>query len=456
MSVRARVAVAAGKLSSLGARRLARRGGTALPGLVAERVDPNLLARFARQLSGGTLLVTGTNGKTTTATVLAAIFEAAGRPYVHNREGSNLTRGIASALLARSDLRARLQVPPGCTGLFETDEATLPRATQLLRPRVLVFTNLFRDQLDRYGEVDSVAALWREALAAAPPEATLVLSADDPSVAELARHWQGPVSWFGIDDERLATTDTAVADARWCRCGATFAYERRYFAHVGHWYCPRCGWRRPHPDVAATGVSLTLEGTSFDLSGVGPVRLRLAGLYNVWNVLAAAAAARAVGVEPPAIAAGLAAASPAFGRQEVVALAGRTLRLFLTKNPAGANQVLRLLEGLEKPLEVAVLLNDRFADGQDPSWVWDVEYERLAPRVRRCWAAGDRAEDMALRLVYAGWPEPEAVVHSPLELLRLLQDAPSSELDLFVLATYTAMLDFRAALARAGYVQPWW
>jgi len=457
MDARARAAVAAGKAAGFVARRLARRGGTALPGLVAERVCPALLARYARQLGGGCVLITGTNGKTTAARLLAAVLEAARRPYVHNREGSNLTRGIASALLAESTLAGQLRTGPGSIGLFETDEATLPRAASLLRPRAMVFTNLFRDQLDRYGEVESVAAFWREALEAAPRDAVLVLCADDPSVAELASGWDGPVHWFGIEDARLASADAGAADARWCRaCGTSFAYERRFFAHIGHWHCPGCGRRRPRPDTAATDVSLSLDDARFEVSGIGPLRLRLTGLYNVWNALAATSAARVLGIGPEAIRNGLAAAAPAFGRQERVEVEGRVLRLFLTKNPAGANQVLHLLAMVERPLAVAALLNDRFADGQDPSWVWDVDYERLAGRVGRCWAGGDRSEDMALRLVYAGWPEPEAVVRTPSQLLEAVLASVRPGEEVFVLATYTAMLELRELLARRGYVRPWW
>ncbi len=455
--MRTAAAVAAGKAAGFAARRLARRGGTALPGLVAERVCPDLLGRYAEQLGGGCVLITGTNGKTTAARLLAAVLEAAGRPHVHNREGSNLTRGIASALIARSSLAGRLRTGPETVGLFETDEATLPRAAGLLRPRAMAFTNLFRDQLDRYGEVESVAALWREALKAAPRDAVLVLCADDPSVAELAWEWEGPVHWFGIEDARLASADAGAADARWCRaCGTSFAYERRFFAHIGHWQCPRCGRQRPRPDTAAENVSLSLDDASFEIPGVGPLRLQLTGLYNVWNALAAASTARVLGIGPEAIRGGLAAAAPAFGRQERVEAEGRRLRLFLTKNPAGANQVLHLLAMVERPLAVAALLNDRFADGQDPSWVWDVDYDRLAGRVARCWTGGDRCEDMALRLVYAGWPEPEAVVRTPSQLLDALLTSVRPGGEVFVLATYTAMLELRELLARRGYVRPWW
>lgn len=457
MDVRVPTAVLAARFAAWGSRRLAKRGATALPGLVAERVHPRLLSHFGSQLGRGSVLVTGTNGKTTTARFLASIFEAAGVPFVHNREGSNLTRGIASALLARSNLMGKLSPGEGAAGLFETDEATLPRAAALLAPRAVAFTNLFRDQLDRYGEVEAVAGLWRRALTVTPPGATLVLCADDPSVAELAWEWQGRVHWFGIEDERQASADAAASDARWCRaCGAAFDYDRRFFAHVGHWRCSGCGRERPQPDTSATHVTMGLDGASLEIPGLGHVQLKLTGLYNVWNALAAAAVARVLGIADTGIRAGLEATKPAFGRQERIEAEGRVLRLYLVKNPAGANQVLQLLGSLGKRLAVAVLLNDRFADGRDPSWIWDVEFERLTDYVERCWVGGDRAEDMGLRLVYAGWREPSAVTRGPEELWHAVLDDTKPGDEVFVLATYTAMLDVRELLARKGYAPDWW
>lgn len=454
MRARTRAAIGAGRLAARASRLLGRGGGTAIPGLIAGRIDPNIVAHLAGRFGSGAVLVTGTNGKTTASRMLASILEVAEVPCLHNREGSNLVRGIASTLIAGP-------IEPDGVLLLEVDEATMPAATSATSPRVLVFTNLFRDQLDRYGEVDTVASLWREALAVAPPDAALVLNADDPSVAGLALEWTGRVHWFGLDDEAFATEMAGAFDARWCgRCGATFAYERRYFAHVGLWRCDGCGRRRPTPDTSACDVRLGLDGAEFFVPGIGNVAMPLTGTYNVYNALAAIGAARALDTPPGAITAGLAAARPAFGRQEIITFEGRELRLFLTKNPAGANEVLRLLAGVAAeggaPLAVAALLNDRFADGQDVSWTWDVEYERLPEAVGRCWAGGTRAADMALRLKYAGWPEPLAVTEQPGTLIdAILRDTAPGE-RVFVLHTYTAMLDFRAELERRGAAKAFW
>lgn len=447
--IRTSAAVLAGKSAGIATRLARRGGGTALPGLVADRVDPQLVANLGRTLGRGRVMVTGTNGKTTTSRIIAATFDAARLPYVHNREGSNLMRGMASTLLAAAGPFGTIPGATSKAGLFEADEATMPAAVPALQPRVIAFTNLFRDQLDRYGEVDTVATLWRQSLARAPKDATLLLNADDPSVAELAVGWSGPVHWFGLDDPAFATETAGAFDARWCACGGDYRYERRYFAHVGWWRCTNCDRKRPEPATSARALQLDLDHASFEADGLGPVEMPLTGLYNVYNALAAIAACRAFGIADDAIREGLRTVRPAFGRQEVVDLSGRKLRLFLAKNPAGANQVLLLLRELARrrgPLKVALLLNDRFADGQDVSWIWDVDHELLSGSVAGWWAGGDRAEDLAVRLKYAGWPAPGAVTHSPATLLDAFLGATNPGEDIFVIPTYTAMLDLRQEL----------
>jgi UDP-N-acetylmuramyl tripeptide synthase len=453
--VRTAAAVIAARGASAASRISRRGGGTALPGLVAERFDPAIVANLGRTLGRGRVLVTGTNGKTTTSRMIAAALDDAGIEYVHNREGSNLMRGMASTLAARATPGGRIPGAGNMAGLFETDEATMPAAAAALQPSVMVFTNLFRDQLDRYGEVDSVARLWRRALDAAPRDCSLVLNADDPSVAELASGWPGPVHWFGLDDPTYDTKVAGAFDARWCACGGDYAYDRRYFAHIGYWRCVNGDRRRATPQTSASALSLELDSATLQIEGLGEVSLPLTGLYNAYNALAAVAACRELGLPAAPILGGLQSVRPAFGRQEVVHLEGRRLRLFLAKNPAGANQVILLLRQLAlrgRRFKVALLLNDRFADGQDVSWIWDVDYEFLAESVEACWVGGDRAEDLAVRLKYAHWPAPAVTTHGMPHLLNAILAGTTAGEDVFVIPTYTAMLDLRAELAKRGVV----
>ncbi len=465
-------AVLVGKAAAAASRRLGRGGGTALPGLLAERLDPDIVAHLGRSLGRGVAVVTGTNGKTTTARLLADILRAAGWPVLHNRSGSNLMRGLAATLTAAAGLDGRIPHAAHTVGVFEVDEATLPPACAALRPRVTVFTNLFRDQLDRYGEVDSIAALWRAAVAALPPTATLVLNADDPSVAALRHAARGPVLTFGIADPCAgAGQEEHPADARWCgRCGREFVYTARFFWHVGHWRCPGCGEGRPEPDVAAEAVAAEPDGTRLTLrTPAGPftLRLPLLGLYNVANALAATAAALSMGATPSAIMAALEGFTAAFGRQEALRVRGREVRLFLCKNPAGTNQVLRtilsLAEGADgaggaaaAPLHLLLVLNDGIADGRDVSWIWDVDFEPLVGRVETLVAAGTRAADLALRLKYAGLgdrlalePDLRAAVSR-----ALTQTPPGARL--YILPTYTAMLTVREHLAALAGERHYW
>jgi len=457
-STRAFAALLAGKVSLAASRRL-HHGGTSLPGLVAAALDPGIVGLIASQLGHGSLVVTGTNGKTTTARMLAAIAGAAGLRVLHNRSGSNLLGGLASTVIAASDTRGRLASGRQTLGVFEVDEATLPLALPELQPRAVVFTNLLRDQLDRYGEVDSIASLWRHALERLVGDAVVVLNADDPSVAELGQVWRGPTVYFGLDDERHAAAAEHAADSRWCgACGSEYEYSVLYFGHAGAWRCPGCGRARPEMQVKATHLDLRLRLPS-DMTVATPagrlsLTVPLGGLYNAYNALAASAGALAIGLGFDAIREGIGQLDAAFGRQETLEVDGRHVQILLCKNPTGANQVLRFVG--ETAQTLLIILNDGIADGRDISWIWDVDYERLAGAVKRVVVSGRRATDMALRLKYAGLedqlilePEEGAAIE------RALAETPPGDC-LFVLPTYTAMLSVRDRLAqRAGRPRFW-
>ena len=459
---RDRAAVWLGSLAGEAARRLRRGGGTALPGLVATSVAPGVTARLARLPAAGSVVVTGTNGKTTTAHLLAGIARTAGYDPIANHSGSNLERGIVSAYLDAMDGDGDPSAGRGL-GVLEVDEAVLPGLLPVLRPRAALFLNLFRDQLDRYGEVDSVAEGWREMLVADASGLTLVLNADDPPIAQLADTARGEVVTFGIEDRAVAlTADEHASDARFCACGAAFRYEAVFLGQAGLWRCDGCDRARPEPDVAAHDVRTGDGVTAFGLDIGGErveVELPLEGLYAVYNALGAAAAAHALGIEASTIASALRGAAPAFGRQEAFSLDGRDVRLWLAKNPAGLNAVLRTLapasDDTEARLHLMMLLNDGIQDGRDVSWIYDADIEVLAGHAASLVVSGDRAPDLALRCHLAGLDVDEVQPQAGVAVARALQLAPTgARID--VVATYTAMMEMRELLAEWTGAAPYW
>ncbi|HEX5821105.1 MAG TPA: Mur ligase family protein [Solirubrobacterales bacterium] len=448
-----RVARGIGALS----RRSGRGGGTTLPGRVLVRMAPDAIERMSAGLERGSIVVSSTNGKTTTAGMIAGILEAAGRRPVHNRAGSNMHWGVATALLEQS----------GDEGLFEVDEAWLPRVAPKLRPRLLVLGNLFRDQLDRYGELERLADEWAGLVASLEGSCDFALNADDPLIADLGRDRElrrrPGVTYFGIEDTSQALPELQHAhDAKHCRrCGAPYSYERAFVGHLGHYRCPNCHADRPSPDVAATEIELHgISGSRVRIvtpEGDLEVDLPLPGLYNVYNALAAVAAGLRSGVPLEQVRQGLESMRAVFGRVETIEVSGKPVSILLIKNPVGANEVLRTLtlESGNGGIDLWLALNDRIADGRDVSWIWDADFELLAGDVRRVICAGTRAPEMALRLKYAGWPQEAIEVMGPIEesLDAAVSDAPER---LFALPTYTALLELRTLLAKRGLAADYW
>ena len=439
---------AAGRLS-----RLARRGGgTTLPGKLLVSIDPGAVSRLADRLPLGSALLSATNGKTTTAAMAVRILE----PRValaHNRAGANLASGVASALIEAR--HAEL-------GLFEVDEGALPELARRVRPRALCLANLFRDQLDRYGELELTAERWRQAVHDLPHETTLVVNADDPVVADLATGRPGSVT-FGVDDPASARPALQhAADSKYClRCGTAYHYDAAYVGHLGAYRCPACGHSRPPLDVVARGIRPQgLDGVQFELGlpdGAHRVELRLPGLYHVYNALAAASLTLALGATADEIVGGLERSRPAFGRFERIEVGGKRLLLLLIKNPAGANEAVHTLVAAGPPRLAVIALNDDIADGRDVSWIWDVDFEPLLAGLDRLVATGGRAAELALRFSYAGFPESAIDVVPDLERALdrgLALTEPEGEL--VVLPTYTAMLALRSIATRRGHVRPYW
>ncbi len=433
--------------------RLARTGGgTTLPGKLLARIDPEALERLAARLPHGSALVSATNGKTTTAAMTAQIL-GPGVRLAHNSAGANLVSGVTSTLLAADGAEL---------GLFEVDEGALPEVVRRLRPRAVCLGNLFRDQLDRYGELEHVAERWRAAVAGLAPDARLVVNGDDPQVGALADE-SAHALVYGLDDPRHARPGLQhAADSKWCLdCGTPYDYAAAYVGHLGDYRCPSCGRARPALDVSAREIELGgLESVSFELvtpQGTRNVRLRVPGLYNVYNALAATSLSLALGSGLDEIQAGLQRFSAAFGRFERIFIGSRRLLMLLVKNPAGANEAVRTLLAGGPPRLVVIALNDEIADGRDVSWIWDVDFEPLLAELEGVIATGGRAAELALRCKYGGFA-PEAIEVEPdlgRALDRGLARTPEGG-ELICLPTYTAMLGLRRIVSGRGFVRPYW
>ncbi len=423
--------------------RLAGSGGTSAPGKILLALAPKAIAQRSAALERGCAVISATNGKTTTSAIAAQIMQRDGAALVHNRAGANMAGGIAAALNDQH----------GDFGLFEVDEFWLAMLVDELRPRSVLMANLFRDQLDRYGELDEINARWSK-VAISPAVGQIVLNADDPLIASLGSDVDAAL-YYGIEDETVGSEHAQHATEQACCpiCAEQFSYSRYFVGHLGHYYCAKGHPGRPKVEVSASEIATSgLGSSSFTLNIGGRsyrAELAMPGLYNVYNALAAAALANSLGVSDEAIIAGIAAASPAFGRAESLSVGGRESSIILIKNPAGTNEVLRTLTSDRASRDLLIVLNDQIADGRDISWIWDADFEQLADSGRPITCSGSRAVELGLRLKYAG-VDPE--------LIRVeadLREALAAALDgggerLVVLPTYTAMLEVRELLVSRG------
>jgi UDP-N-acetylmuramyl tripeptide synthase len=462
-SPRLSLAILAGRGAGYISRRLGH-GGTSLPGLVGLQIAPQLACDLARQLAGGVVLVAGTNGKTTTATMLAAALASSGPSIVHNQEGSNLLRGVATTLVRHADLAGRLRNAAHLMAVFEVDEAALPQVMRQTRPRSVLLTNLFRDQLDRYSEIALTAARWRTAIRSLPAAASLVLNADDPLIASLADAAPGHVVYFGVEEWPVRDLDRAIpaasADSLFCpRCSTALSFGVLAFAHLGHYRCPACDFQRPEPFIKlyvthSSGEGSDVRVTAGDASAT--LSLRLPGRYNVYNAAAAIAGAVNAGVALIAAVSAVQTTPGAFGRAETLRVRDRFLRIFLIKNPTGADEVLRVAAQADPSGTLLLLLSDNAADGHDVSWIWDVNFEQVSAWTGPVICGGTRAEDLAVRLKYAAIVTtqviPGAIGRAVQHAIQITPRGGAVQ----ILATYTAMLAARDSLARGGYVEQYW
>jgi lipid II isoglutaminyl synthase (glutamine-hydrolysing) len=443
-----RLAVFLGKLSASLIRSLSLGMGSNLPGRFARRLSPRILHDLSSQPRLGSLAVTGTNGKSTTAGLLSSILRTVGYKLVHNRQGANLVTGITASLVDAAHWSGRIDAD---YAIFEIDEAALPVVAQEVNLKSVVVTNLFRDQLDRFGELDTTAKLIAQGVQ--QNHSAAILNADDPNVAQLTP--AADSIYFGIDTHNSPQFPSyQPAELAYCaRCGAEVSYEFKTYGQLGKWFCTECEQARPALDVYAKNVQSKGAGSTFDLHHKDystEIELALPGLFNVYNAIAASAMAFSLGITIEAIKDGLKEYTTLFGRSEKVSLQGKPVIIQLIKNPAGASQTVQAVVQ-EPDGKVLIAINDNYADGRDVSWLWDANFEPLVNVRSKFTVSGRRAEDMALRLKYAGISESQIEV-----LPSLLKALESSVKDcrpgqtLWILPTYTCLLELQKILKKAG------
>ncbi|MEH2444771.1 MAG: Mur ligase family protein [Nostoc sp.] len=402
-----------------------------LPGSIARRIEPRLLQLLSQQVKNGVILIAGTNGKTTTALLLCTILERKGYRIAHNSTGANLENGLISALLETTTLLGTLNVD---YAILEVDENIVPRVLTPLQPRIILCLNLFRDQLDRYGEVDTISKRWTKVISTLPAETVVIPNADDPTLSNLGQQLPQRVLFFGLNEpEHYLEAIPHAVDSIYCpKCGHSLDYKGVYLSHLGDFTCPKCGFSKSKP---------TLESSEWSQI--------LVGLYNKYNTLAAATAAIELGVDEVTIRDTINNFQAAFGRAEDLVINGKRVRILLSKNPVGTNETIRVVtQSTDKT--TLLVLNDRTPDGTDVSWIWDVDTEKLVERGGTLVVSGDRVYDMALRLRYSQ-KSPESNLNLIVEedlrqaIATALEHTPENE-TLHILPTYSAMLEVREVL----------
>jgi len=443
--------------------RILGRGGTTLPGRIALFFAPQISAGLASQLRKGSLIITGTNGKTTTTALINNILKETGYKCIHNQSGSNLTWGVASTLIESASWLGKLHED---WAVIEVDEGSFPEVTKSVNPRGIVVTNIFRDQLDRFGEIDHIQNSIKKGMELLPESSFKAINADDPSLAGIQPQEQKNIIYYGLElDSPSYPFQNTGRDIKTCPlCLKVLAYNKLYYAHLGHYYCPSCSYRRPEPEIKLTGYQVTSTNSSeLKLNVAGKsfkTTVPLLGTYNLYNILAAVACARGLEIPLNIIATALQKAVPSFGRMEQFHYEEKNIIMALVKNPVGTNEVLRTILDQKGKIDLLIAINDNIADGTDISWLWDVDFEQLLKhqeRLNNITVSGSRAWDMAVRLKYAGLDpgkiEVEENLHRALHL-SLQYTKPNGKL--FILPNYTAMLEIHKDLNRLGLGKSYW
>jgi lipid II isoglutaminyl synthase (glutamine-hydrolysing) len=458
------LALAGGKAAGTASRVLRVGGGTSFPGMVARRIDPRVLQKATAASDARKLVVTGSNGKTTTCRMLAALGEAGGLRVIQNRAGSNLLQGVITAAVRGTDLRGRMDAQ---LFLLEVDEATVRLVTPELQLDTLVVTNIFRDQLDRFGELYAMARGLEAVIEGLPASATVVLNGDDPLVASLAPTARARRLYYGIaaGNDGTGVPEHAADTIRCVRCQHLLSYRTVHLSHLGDYECPACGNARPRLDIAVT-VARPSPARGSDISiqtpaGTFALQVPLPGVHNVYNAAAALAGGIALSLprplEPAEARRAMAGLRPAFGRLEEIQAGERKVVLAFVKNPTAYNATLR--EVLQRPGHKHVLAahSNTVVDGEDFAWLWDVDLERLVPKLATLVVSGTRAEEVALRFKYAG-ARPDAMRVLPSRAAALdtaLAWTPAGQ-SLYIFAGYTPMRELRGIMQRRGWVRPSW
>ena len=434
------------------------RGGTAFPGKTAMFFDPDI----ARTASEGMeiIVVTGTNGKTTTCAILKKAVEYSGHRCVSNRTGANLLSGVSAELACEASLLGK---PRKQYAVIECDEGALKQVVPLLDPKVIVVTNLFRDQLDRYGEVmhtrDEIIRGIRTS-----PESVVCLNADCSLTASIAEEVDNRIVYYGMDVPAGSQEESEDTDAKYClRCGAQYLYRYHTYAHLGGFYCPNCGYARQETNIAVTEFDEKQEEHPYFRVRIGEevhrVRTGLPAVYNVYNACAARSGGLALGLPKESLFTAIKMTGSAFGRMESFHLGNSLIRMILVKNPAGCDQALSYIRGTGREYDLILCLNDKTADGHDISWIWDADFESAVrdPKLKKVYVSGIRADDMQLRIKYAGLPENEVVQVTEYErLIDMLRSSDGLPRTVFILPNYTAMLDLRKVLSKAAGGKDYW
>lgn len=455
-------AISAGKLAGASGRLLHIGGGTSLPGMIARRIDPNILKSVVGASTARKIVITGSNGKTTTARMTAAIADASGRRVSQNRTGSNLLQGVTSVAVNFANIFGNLHSD---VLLFEIDEGTIPLAVPEIQPDVVVITNIFRDQLDRYGELYSVARALNTMLEQLPESATILLNGNDPQVANFGLNAKAKRLFFGLETTEVGTPvpEQSADIIRCIRCNSDLEYRVAYMSHLGLYHCPNCGYTLPDLDIAATAIKLAPDGegpTQVTLrtpQGEMQLSIPLPGLHNVYNAAAAIGVAISSGFDLSKVQPGLSHIRPAFGRLEKIHAGDKTIYLTFVKNPTSFNLMLRLIAQHPGKKHILTAFSHTVVDGEDFAWLWDVEFEELVPDILDVMCSGNKAEEIAMRLKYAGVqtdklatiPEREAALNAALKSVE-------SGDTLYIMSGYTPTQELRRLMTKHGWVKQYW